>query len=117
MQHLAEMLNIASQLKGALTIKKKSLGEQELEEFELVFKALAHASRRNILVNIHSRGGKMIAGDIVKRFSYKWPTITRHLQQLEEAGLLTCTRDGRELTYEINTEKLKTVVNNWMKWF
>ena len=100
-----------------MAIKKKTLGERELEEFELVFKALAHASRRNILVNIHSRGGRMIAGDVVKRFAYKWPTITRHLQQLEEAGLLTSIKDGRELIYEINTEKLKTVVNNWMKWF
>jgi DNA-binding transcriptional ArsR family regulator len=97
--------------------KKKSLGEQELEDFDLVFKALAHPSRRNILSNIQARGGKMIAGEIVKRFEYKWPTITRHLQQLEEAGLLTVTKDGRELTYEINTERLKKVVGNWMKWF
>lgn len=97
--------------------KKKSLGERELEEFDLVFKALAHPSRRNILVSIQSRGGKMIAGDIVKRFEYKWPTITRHLQQLEAAGLLKVTKDGRELTYEIDAEKLNSVVNNWLKWF
>jgi ArsR family transcriptional regulator, arsenate/arsenite/antimonite-responsive transcriptional repressor len=117
LQYLAKTLNIVPVIDWPLATKKKALAERELEEFDLVFKALAHPSRRNILVNIHSRGGRMIAGEIVKRFSYKWPTITRHLQQLEQAGLLTSVKEGREWTYEINAEKLKTVVNNWLKWF
>ena len=96
---------------------KKTLAEQELEDFDLVFKALAHPSRRSILTVLQARGGKMNAGDIVSRLSFAWPTITRHLQQLEQAGLISSDKEGREQFYTLNGERLKTVVDNWMKWF
>ena len=97
--------------------KKKTRGEQELEDFELVFKALAHQSRRNILTVLQSRGGTMTAGDIVGRFAFSWPTMTRHLQQLEQAGLITVDKISREQHYTLNKERLKSVVENWLKWF
>jgi ArsR family transcriptional regulator, arsenate/arsenite/antimonite-responsive transcriptional repressor len=95
----------------------KTKGERELEDFDIVFKALAHRSRRSILTILQSRGGTMTAGDIVERFSYAWPTMTRHLQQLEEAGLITVDKISREQHYSLNTQRLKSVVNNWLKWF
>lgn len=95
----------------------KTRGEKELEELDRVFKALAHESRRTILTVLKSRGGTMTAGDIVKRFSYAWPTITRHLQQLEDAGLITSDKISREQYYSVNDEYLRTTVNKWMKWF
>lgn len=98
-------------------IKKKTKGEQELEDFELVFKALAHQSRRFILNALEARGGTMTAGDIVGRFDYSWPTMTRHLQQLEEAGLITVNKVGREQYYTLNKERLLGTVNNWLKRF
>jgi ArsR family transcriptional regulator len=97
--------------------KNKTRGEQELEDFDLVFKALAHQSRRNVLTVLQSRGGTMTAGDIVSRFSFAWPTMTRHLQQLEQAGLISVDKKSREQHYTLNQERLKTVVNNWLKWF
>ncbi len=95
----------------------KTRGEQDLEDFELVFKALAHESRRNILMVLQSRGESMTAGDIVARFNFAWPTITRHLQQLEEAGLITADKISREQYYTLNKERLSVTVNKWMKWF
>ena len=97
--------------------KNKTKGEQELEDFALVFKALAHQSRRNVLTVLQSRGGTMTAGDIVNRFSFAWPTMTRHLQQLEQAGLIQVDKISREQHYTLNKERLNTVVNNWLKWF
>lgn len=95
---------------------KKTKGEKELEDFDLVFKALAHESRRSILTVLQSRGGTMTAGDIVSRFSYAWPTMTRHLQQLEEAGLISSDKISREQHYTLNKDRL-TIVSNWMQWF
>jgi DNA-binding transcriptional ArsR family regulator len=95
----------------------KTRGEKELEDFEIVFKALAHAARRTILSILQSRGGTMTAGDIVERFSYAWPTITRHLQQLEAAGLITVDKISREQHYTLNKERLTVTVNKWLKWF
>ena len=34
----------------------KGRGERELEDLEVVFKALAHASRRHVLVVLHATG-------------------------------------------------------------
>ena len=95
----------------------KTRGEKELEDFEIVFKALAHESRRTVLSILQSRGGTMTAGDIVERFSYAWPTITRHLQQLEESGLITVDKISREQHYTLNKERLTVTVNKWLKWF
>jgi len=96
---------------------KKTLGEQELDDFDLVFKALAHASRRNILGVLQARGGAMTAGDIVSRFSFAWPTMTRHLQQLEQAGLISVDKKSREQYYTLNVARMNTVINNWLKFF
>ena len=97
--------------------KKKTRGEQDLEDFDLVFKALAHESRRNILIVLLSRGGSMTAGDIVKRFPFSWPTMTRHLKQLEKAGLISVDKVSREQHYTLNKDRLLGVVNSWLKWF
>ena len=91
--------------------------ERELTEFDDVFAALAHASRRHVLVVLNARGGEMTAGEIAARFSCSWPTTTRHLKVLEAAGLVIAERRGREVVYRLEREKLNRVVGNWMRWF
>lgn len=96
---------------------KKSLAQRELEEFDKVFKALAHPTRRHILVVLHSKGDEMPAGEIVSAFKFRWPTITRHMQQLEQAGLISVTRSGTQQLYKLNKDQLKGVIQNWIRWF
>jgi len=43
--------------------------------------------------------------------------MTRHLQQLEEAGLITVVKISREQHYTLNKERLTVTVNKWLKWF
>ena len=82
-----------------------------------MFTALAHASRRQILLTLKFRGGKMSAGEIAERFGCSWPTTTRHLNVLREAGLVSVVRRGRERDYVLETERLKGVVGDWLSWF
>jgi DNA-binding transcriptional ArsR family regulator len=82
-----------------------------------VFTALAHASRRQILLILNFRGGEMTAGEIAERFGCTWPTTTRHLGVLRDAGLLDVVRRGRERVYRLNRELLQGVVGNWIGWF
>ena len=96
---------------------RKSRAEIDLEEFDAVFKALSHPSRRHILVVLRSRGNRMTAGSIQERFEHSWPTITRHLRQLESAGLVSVSVEGREHYYTLRVARLKGVVARWMKWF
>lgn len=91
--------------------------EKELADLEAVFAALSHASRRQILLVLKMRGGEMTAGQIVERFSCRWPTITRHLKQLESAGLVTVRKDGRERIYSLNQARLTAVATRWLHWF
>jgi len=95
---------------------KKPDPKQRLADLEAVFAALAHAARRQILMIIHFWGGSMTAGEIDKRFGHAWPTTTRHLRVLEEAGLLTHEKVGRTCVYRLERERLE-IVKEWLDWF
>ena len=56
------------------------------------------------------------AGEIAARFAHAWPTTTRHLRVLEEAGLLRHEKDGRTRRYTIDRERL-ALVSEWLGWF
>jgi DNA-binding transcriptional ArsR family regulator len=90
---------------------------KELAAVDAVFDALAHPSRRHILLVLRFRGGEMSAGDIADRFSCSWPTTTRHLKVLEEAGLVRVEKRGRERIYRLNARRLRGVALGWLKWF
>jgi DNA-binding transcriptional ArsR family regulator len=92
-------------------------GEKDLEDLEVVFKALAHASRRHVLVVLNARGGSMTAGEIARRFSCSWPTTSRHLRVLEEAGLVRVDKRGREWVYVLEADRIRRVVGGWVHWF
>jgi len=53
--------------------------QQQLKELDAALTALAHESRRHILLVVWFRGGAMSAGEIAARFSCTWPTTSRHL--------------------------------------
>lgn len=59
----------------------------------------------------------MTAGEIAARFDCTWPTTSRHLKQLEEAGLVEVESRGRERVYRVNGALLKRVVGAWLARF
>ena len=91
--------------------------ERELADLEAVFAALAHASRRQILLVLWMRGGTLSAGQIAERFSCKWPTVTRHLSLLVSAGLVNVRKQGRERFYTVDHDRVRGVVGGWLRWF
>ena len=94
----------------------RSNAERRLAELNAVLTALGHPARRQILMTIHFRGGEMSAGEIAARFRHSWPTTTRHLRVLEQAGLVMATQHGRVRFYQANHEPLQ-LVEQWLKWF
>ena len=70
-----------------------------------------------MLLVLYFRGGEMSAGQIASRFACSWPTTTRHLRVLEEAGLVTVTQRGRERVYRLERERLGGIVGDWLGWF
>ncbi|HKN95904.1 MAG TPA: metalloregulator ArsR/SmtB family transcription factor [Pseudonocardiaceae bacterium] len=92
-------------------------GLRELDQLDRVFAALAHESRRTILMVLHLRGGEMTSGAIAARFDHSWPTITRHLRVLEDAGLVQVTLHGRERIYRLDTGPLDSIARAWLDRF
>ncbi len=56
----------------------------------------------------------MTAGELASRFSHSWPTTTRHLSVLVQAGLITVRPDGRERHYVLNRERLTAALDLWL---
>jgi DNA-binding transcriptional ArsR family regulator len=78
------------------------------------FHALADDTRRAILRLL--RGGPLTSGEIAARFDSSWPTISRHLAVLREAGLVSSERHGQEIRYELNTSVFQDLVQHLVEW-
>src|SRR5712671_3426725 len=85
-----------------------------LADTERVFAALAHESRRNILLVLSHLGGELPSGYLAARFQHSWPTTTRHLGVLEKAGLVEVRREGRGSHYRLDRERLLRIVGGWL---
>ena len=88
-----------------------------VEQADRIFSALAHPSRRHILLTLSFREGQMSAGEIADRFGCSWPTTTRHLNILRESGLISVEKQGRERVYTLDRKKLTETVGEWLHWF
>src|SRR6266511_1043842 len=103
---LAVLLNVSSCAKCS--------GMSTLDDIDVVFDALAHETRRHVLLLLSHLGGELPSGYLAKRFQHSWPTTTRHLGVLEKAGLIEVRREGRGSHYRINRERLQRVVGGWL---
>jgi len=56
----------------------------------------------------------MTAGDLARRFAHSWPTVTRHLKELEAAGLVTVETQGRQRHYQVDRTRLLAVTGLWL---
>lgn len=92
-------------------------GVTELEDFDIVFAALAHRARRTILSALQAHGGQMTSGSIAAWFEHSWPTTSQHLRVLQQAGLVSVDLRGREHVYQLETERLLTVAAGWLSQF
>ena len=88
-----------------------------LADTEAVFAALAHESRRNILLTLAHLGGELPSGYLASRFQHSWPTTTRHLGILERAGLVEVRREGRSSFYRLDRERVQHVLGAWLAHF
>lgn len=91
----------------------------ELDDIAVVFEALAHAARRQILLVLFARGESMTSKEVAERFSTTWATVSRHLKTLQGAGLvhLVESGDGRERLYRLDTTRLLDVAGAWIEHF
>ena len=85
-----------------------------LDEIEKTFFALGHEARRHIVLLLGHSGGELPSGYLAKRFQHSWPTTTRHLNVLEQAGLVEVRRRGRSSHYRLKREHVQRVLVGWL---
>jgi DNA-binding transcriptional ArsR family regulator len=78
------------------------------------FQAIADPTRRAILVLLASQ--TMTAGAIADNFDVARPTISKHIQILNECELITSAQKGREIFYELKIDNMKEI-DNWLTQF
>ena len=78
------------------------------------FRALADETRRAILRML--RDGSLTSGEIAARFDSSWPTVSRHLAVLRDAGLVAAERHGQEIRYELNTSVFQDLAQHLLEW-
>jgi ArsR family transcriptional regulator len=78
------------------------------------FRALGDPSRREILRLL--RDGPKTSGEIAEHFPSAWPTVSRHLAVLREAGLILSERNGQQIVYELNTTVFQDLVEQVLDW-
>ncbi|HZG60183.1 MAG TPA: autorepressor SdpR family transcription factor [Anoxybacillus sp.] len=77
----------------------------------LVYKALADPTRRDILNLLKSRD--LTAGEIADHFRISKPSISHHLNLLKQAELVHAEKKGQYIYYSINTTVLQDVLT-WL---
>ena len=78
-----------------------------------VFKALADSTRRELLDRLFERDGQSLSaleeGLPMSRFG-----VMKHLRVLEEAGLVTTRKRGREKLHFLNPVPIRLIHDRWV---
>lgn len=75
-------------------------------------KALAHPARIAILQFL-SKQQSCMCGDIVEELPLSQSTVSQHLKELKDAGLIQGSIDGAKVCYCINSKEWK-VAQTWL---
>jgi DNA-binding transcriptional ArsR family regulator len=78
-----------------------------------VFKALADASRRQLLDRLHKKNGQTL-GELCRGLDMTRQAVTKHLAILEEANLVSWKREGREKLHFINPVPINQIAERWI---
>ena len=80
---------------------------------DAVFKALADPTRRSLLDELFEHDGQTLSA-LGERLPMTRFGVMKHLRVLEEAGLVTTRRRGREKLHFLNPVPIRLVHDRWV---
>lgn len=83
---------------------------------DVVFRALADASRRQLLDRLHARNGQTL-GELCQGLAMTRQAVAKHVTILEEANLVSSERRGREKLHFINPVPINAIAQRWISKF
>jgi DNA-binding transcriptional ArsR family regulator len=83
---------------------------------DAVFRALADASRRELLDRLRAENGQTL-GELCRRLGMTRQAVSKHLAILEEANLVATVRRGREKLHYLNPVPIHQIGERWIRKF
>ncbi|HEY1784296.1 MAG TPA: metalloregulator ArsR/SmtB family transcription factor [Pirellulales bacterium] len=80
---------------------------------DTVFKALADASRRQLLDRLHAGNGQTL-GELCRHLDMTRQAVTKHLKLLEKANLVVTIRRGRQKLHYLNPVPIGEIADRWI---
>ncbi|MEM6990663.1 MAG: metalloregulator ArsR/SmtB family transcription factor [Myxococcota bacterium] len=74
------------------------------------FGALAHGTRLSIFRALVVAGEPVSAGELASFLGVPSPTLSFHLKELKQAGVVSCERRGRSLMYSADFDTMRDLV-------
>jgi len=80
---------------------------------DLVFRALADATRRYLLDRLYEREGRTLT-ELESELEMTRFGVMKHLRVLEQAGLVVTRRQGREKLHFLNPVPIRLIHDRWI---
>src|SRR5580693_3686860 len=87
--------------------------ENHQSQLDRTFAALVDPTRRAILAALERRDGASV-GELAKPFAIKLPAVMKHLDVLDDAGLITRSKSGRTVTVRLRTQPMREAMD-WLR--
>ncbi|SAK47000.1 ArsR family transcriptional regulator [Caballeronia ptereochthonis] len=87
-----------------------------LMDDDSVFRALADASRRQLLDRLHAENGQTL-GELCDGLRMTRQAVSKHLAVLEAANLVSTQRHGREKRHFLNPVPIHEIAQRWISKF
>jgi DNA-binding transcriptional ArsR family regulator len=89
------------------------MAKRETSNIDLTFRALADSTRRGVLQRLIHEPGLSVS-DLADTFALKLPGMTKHLDVLSDAGLVTRKKNGRTVAVFLSAEPMLEAIE-WLR--
>jgi DNA-binding transcriptional ArsR family regulator len=83
------------------------------ERLDRTFAALVDPTRRAILARLEHEDGASVS-ELAEPFAIKLPAVMKHLDVLDEAGLITRVKSGRTVTVRLRPQPMREAME-WLR--
>jgi DNA-binding transcriptional ArsR family regulator len=89
------------------------MGDDGDRAADRVFKALADSTRRHLLDRLFERDGRTLT-ELERELEMTRFGVMKHLKVLEDAGLVTTRKHGREKLHFLNPVPIRLIHDRWI---
>ncbi len=109
--------NIAiNKLKESMGVSKTEMFTEEQNKISLIAKVFGHPARVAILQHLF-KINTCVCGDLVSEIGLAQPTISQHLKELKQLGLIKGSVEGTSVCYCIDKEnwtEMKVLISDFL---